>query len=84
MYSHCYTIIDVFEIKDYKDKNKIHKLIRLRNPWGEIEWNGKWSDESIELLNHGKILNKFMKKHGKERFKLNNKGTFLIDYRSWT
>ena len=55
LYSHCYTIFDVFEIKDFEDENKTHKLLRIRNPWGDVEWNGKWSDDSIEFLNHGKM-----------------------------
>ena len=42
--SHAYTIIGVFPIKT-KDGRKI-RLIKLRNPWGQMEWNGEWSDNS--------------------------------------
>ena len=26
-----------------------HKLVQIRNPWAnEVEWNGPWSDSSLE------------------------------------
>lgn len=36
---HAYSIHRVVEIKGYK-------LMQLRNPWGDMEWNGDWSDGS--------------------------------------
>ena len=36
---HAYTIINVYE-------NEKYKLVKLRNPWGEKEYNGDWSDNS--------------------------------------
>ena len=41
--SHAYTIIKVYE-KKYE--NEIIKLVKLRNPWGEKEYNKDWSDNS--------------------------------------
>ena len=49
---HAYSIMEAREIKG-------HRLLKVRNPWGEGEWRGAWSDGSeqwtpewMELLNH--------------------------------
>ena len=42
---HAYTVVDVYQ-------NHNCKRIKLRNPWGDIEWNGKWSDNSKEYEDH--------------------------------
>ena len=36
---HAYTIISVFEINSLK-------LVKIRNPWGQFEWNGDYGDNS--------------------------------------
>ena len=41
VFSHAYTLIDAKSIK----QDDIH-LLKIRNPWGKIEWNGAWSDTS--------------------------------------
>ena len=40
---HAYTITKVIQVD-----NGV-KLIRIRNPWGQVEWNGPWSDSSKEM-----------------------------------
>ena len=43
---HAYSLNDVFHLEDdQKDsERKSHRLMRVRNPWGRGEWQGKWSD----------------------------------------
>ena len=36
---HAYTMIAVYNIKSTK-------LLKMYNPWGELEWKGKYSDTS--------------------------------------
>ncbi|KAJ8265990.1 hypothetical protein GJAV_G00123860 [Gymnothorax javanicus] len=42
---HAYSITGVDEVV-YKGSPT--KLVRIRNPWGEVEWTGPWSDNSKE------------------------------------
>ena len=39
MPGHAYSIISAVEARG-------HKLLNIRNPWGNFEWDGDWSDKS--------------------------------------
>ena len=41
--SHAYTLIKVYELKTSRGREKV---IKLRNPYGEYEYNGRWGDNS--------------------------------------
>ncbi|XP_063340760.1 calpain-11-like [Pelmatolapia mariae] len=40
---HAYSVTDVTEVE--LNGSKV-RLVRVMNPWGKREWNGKWSDKS--------------------------------------
>ncbi|KAK2532289.1 Capn3 [Columba guinea] len=42
---HAYSVTAVEETMFKGEKIR---LVRLRNPWGQVEWNGPWSDKSEE------------------------------------
>ncbi|PIO29860.1 hypothetical protein AB205_0098470, partial [Aquarana catesbeiana] len=42
---HAYSLTGAKEV-NYRGQST--KLVRMRNPWGEVEWTGAWSDSSNE------------------------------------
>nr|XP_023698913.1 calpain-3 isoform X1 [Paramormyrops kingsleyae] len=45
---HAYSVTGVEECTKSLQKQPKIRLVRLRNPWGQVEWNGPWSDNSKE------------------------------------
>ena len=41
-YGHAYSILDA---KEFTGNGVNFRLVKLRNPWGQGEWKGKWNDD---------------------------------------
>ena len=41
---HVYTLLAVAEVEDCNGYPA--KIVKIRNPYGNNEWNGDWSDQS--------------------------------------
>jgi hypothetical protein len=54
---HAYTVVSLEKFNDSKGVES--RLVKLRNPWGKTEWNGRWSDDSEEWTPEIKHLLKF-------------------------
>ena len=54
--SHAYSVLNIYYL-NYEGKNI--NLIKLRNPWGEKEFNGQWSDNSLKWNDELKKLVNF-------------------------
>ncbi len=80
---HAYSILDVFEINKPTGKKR-SRLMRIRNPWGHKEWNGKWCDDSEELKKYkNRIEEELNKKYEgtNEKICLNqDDGTFIMRF----
>ena len=61
---HTYILSDIFQIDQYK-------FIRLRDPWNETHWQGKWCDED------GNWTKKMLKKVGTLK---PTDGSFLMEF----
>ena len=40
---HAYSVVEIWKV----DTNRgMERLLKIRNPWGRVEWKGDWSDNS--------------------------------------
>ncbi|NXE47265.1 CAN14 protein, partial [Casuarius casuarius] len=76
---HAYTVIGIRKVTcHYGPEN----LVRLRNPWGKVEWRGDWSDSSYkwELLSpKEKILLRKKKEDGEFWMSLQDFKVHFVD-----
>ncbi|CAI2172958.1 11247_t:CDS:1, partial [Funneliformis geosporum] len=77
---HAYGVTDIQRVRAPLMRRKSQNefvLIRLHNPWGEVEWNGDWSDRSDKWQSISKTKRKDMD------FKIADDGDFWMSFEDW-
>ncbi|CAE6502868.1 unnamed protein product [Rhizoctonia solani] len=73
--SHAYSVLEALEVNG-------KRFVRIRNPWGQSEWKGPWSDGSREWTAE------WLKRLPELNHKFGDDGEFLMEYkdflRTWT
>jgi hypothetical protein len=82
---HAYSFLGLGEIKDKKTGAAI-RLVKLRNPWGRGEWEGRFSDNSPERVENdseiARVFDSQVKKVEKSTID-HADGTFFMPYDDW-
>ncbi|KAG8743739.1 hypothetical protein FRC12_014972, partial [Ceratobasidium sp. 428] len=72
---HAYSVLDALEVAG-------KRFLRLRNPWGESEWKGRWGDGSKEWTPE------WLARLPELKHKFGDDGEFLMEYsdflKTWT
>lgn len=99
VYGHAYSITDVVEIPNLsKDtfETDTNQLIRVRNPWGQREWELDWSEKPKDpnpehdfLKIHMNEIKKSYAERKKRReeveeYEVKEDGTFFMDFKDWS
>ncbi|CAK9031541.1 unnamed protein product, partial [Durusdinium trenchii] len=66
---HAYSVLSVVEVEGLR-------LVRCRNPWGNTEWNGPWSDRCDEWMANPTIAEAL-------NVDLQYEGSFWMDFEDW-
>lgn len=87
-FGHAYSLLGIGEITvDKKDsKTGTMKLIKLRNPWGRGEWEGRFGDRSDEREKYNSEIEKAFNATARDVEKLTqnfNDGTFIMPFDDW-
>lgn len=86
-FGHAYSFLGIGEINVDKKISASGKmrLVKLRNPWGRGEWEGRFNDRSPERETYNTEIEKAFNV-GKEQEKVQqnfNDGTFLMPFDDW-
>lgn len=72
---HCYSILDVVSVERRSSRVPL-RLLKIRNPWGNFEWTGDWSDRSSLWLQHPEVATAL-------KYKSSSDGVFWISLKDF-